>query len=341
VIFAQITFFPHEASTTARYVDHFFYFLVAVCGAVGLLVAVLLISFAVHYRRRPGQGPPPEVAASRPLELFWTLTPLGIFMIMFVWGATIYFDAYRAPDDATVLYVVGKQWMWKFQHPEGQREINELHVPRGRPFKLLLISEDVIHSFFVPDFRIHMDVLPGRYTSVWFEATRPGTYHLFCSQYCGTNHSGMVGNVIVMEPADYQNWLNLHAEGSLALEGRKLFLKYRCISCHSADENARGPVLEELYGKVVHYRLPGESSRTPTGRTVIADDNYIRESIYYPGAKIVLGYEDLMPNYRGQVSEEEIMQFIAFIKSLGRGQTPRRVEEYPPPVTTPPINPQK
>src|SRR6266852_7637739 len=195
--------------------------------------------------------------------------------------------------------------MWKFQHPEGQREINELHVPTGRPFKLLLTSEDVIHSFFVPDFRVHMDVLPARYTSVWFQATRPGTYHLFCSQYCGTNHSGMIGRVVVMEPAEYQDWLHLHAEGSLALEGRKVFLKYRCLSCHSADQNARAPVLEELYGKVVAYRLPGETSRTQNWRTVIADEGYIRESIYYPGAKIVAAYDDLMPNYRGQVSEEE------------------------------------
>jgi cytochrome c oxidase subunit II len=340
-MFAQITFFPEQASTTARYVDHFFYFLVTVCGAVGLLVAVLLIFFAVRYRRRPGQGTPPETVSSFPLELFWSLTPLGIFMIMFVWGATIYFDAFRAPDDATALYVVGKQWMWKIQHPEGQREINELHVPAGRPFKLLLTSEDVIHSFFVPDFRIHMDVLPERYTSVWFQATRPGTYHLFCSQYCGTSHADMIGRVIVLEPAEYQNWLQLHAEGSLALEGRKTFLKYRCLSCHSADENARGPVLEELYGKVVHYRLPGESSRTQNWRTTIADEYYIRESIFYPGAKIVAGYDDVMPNFRGQISEEEIVQLIAFIKSLGRGQTPQRVEEFPPPVHTPPINPQK
>ena len=151
----------------------------------------------------------------------------------------------------------------------------------------------------------------------------------------------MIGRVVVMEPAEYQNWLYLRAEGSLALEGRKVFLKYRCLSCHSADQNARGPVLEELYGKVVAYRLPGETSRTQNWRTVIADEAYIRESIYYPGAKIVAGYDDLMPNYRGQLSEEEVMQLIAFIKSLGRGQTPKRVEEYPPPVHTPPINPQK
>jgi cytochrome c oxidase subunit 2 len=328
---AQITFFPHEASTTAGSVDRLLYFLLSVTGAVGLLVAVLLIYFAIRYRRRPGALPPPPIKGNMRLELFWSVTSLAIFMVMFVWGATIYFGAYRAPDDATVIYGIGKQWMWKFQHPEGQREINELHVPLGQPFKILLTSEDVIHSFFVPDFRIHMDVLPGRYTSTWFQATRPGTYHLFCSQYCGTNHAGMIGSVVVMEPVDFQNWLHLRAEGSLALEGRKTFLKYRCLSCHSADEKARAPVLEDLYGRQVALN---------DGRTVLADEDYLRESILAPGAKIVAGWQDIMPTFKGQVTEEEIIQLIAFIRSLQRGQTPRRVEQFPPPVTTPPINPK-
>src|SRR5262249_1332756 len=158
---------------------------------------------------------------------------------MFGWGAVVYFDPFRGPDDAATVYGVGKQWMWKFQHPEGQREINALHVAVGQPVRLVMTSEDVIHSFFVPEFRVHMDVLPERYTSVWFKPTLAGEYHLFCSQYCGANHAGMVGTVTVMEPAEYQQWLHLRAEGSLALEGRKTFLKYRCLSCHSADENAR------------------------------------------------------------------------------------------------------
>jgi cytochrome c oxidase subunit 2 len=342
-MFADIAWYPEQASTTAERVDHLLLFLVSVCGAVGLLVAFLLFYFSIKYRRRPGQvGPPPPTQASHALEWFWTLTPLGIFFVIFFWGATIYFDAFRPPDDATTIYVVGKQWMWKIQHPEGQREINTLHVPAGQPFRLLLTSEDVIHSFFVPEFRLHMDALPGRYTSAWFQATKPGTYHLFCSQYCGTNHSGMVGEVVVLEPSEYQRWLERHAEGSLALEGRKVFLKYRCISCHSADQpGARAPVLENLFGQTVSYHLPGETSRTQNWRTLRADEGYIRESILYPGAKIVAGYEDIMPNYRGQVSEEEIIQLIAFIKSLGQGETPRRVEESPPPTTTPPINPQK
>jgi cytochrome c oxidase subunit 2 len=330
-MFGQIVWFPETASTNAWSTDLLFFFLVTVCGVVGLLVAVLLIGFTIKYRRRPGVAAAPTIP-NVPLETFWTITPLIIFMVMFVWGATIYFGTYRPPDDATTIYVVAKQWMWKVQHPEGQREINEMHVPRGQPFRVLLTSEDVIHSFFVPAFRIHMDVLPGRYTSTWFEATKTGHFHLFCSQYCGTNHAGMVGEVIVMEPADYQAWLNDLAEGSLALEGRKVFLKYRCLSCHSANENARAPVLENLYLKEVHLN---------EGRTVIADENYIRESIYDPPAKVVAGWQPIMPTFRGQIDEEEIIKLIAFIKALGPGQTPRRVEEYPPPVSTPQINPPR
>jgi cytochrome c oxidase subunit 2 len=322
----EIALAPAQASTTAVQVDLLFYFLSAVCGAMGLFVAALLIYFSVRYRRRPGQlYPPAETQSSRALEWFWTLSPLGIFAVMFVWGTEVYMDAYRAPDDAEPVYVVGKQWMWKFQHPEGQREINALHVPVGRPIKLLMTSEDVIHSFFVPAFRIHMDVLPDRYTSVWFQATRAGTFHLFCSQYCGTNHSDMIGKVVALEPAEYQRWLAADAEGSLALEGRKRFLEKRCLSCHSADENARAPVLEALYGKPVRLR---------DGRTVIADENYLRESILHASAKIVAGYQEIMPEFAGQISEAEVIELIHFIKSLPAGGTPRRVEDFPPPVRT-------
>lgn len=327
---AEVAFYPAQASTTARAVDHLFCFLVITTGSVALLVAFLLIFFAVRYRRRPGrQGPPAPTQASRALEWFWTLTPLTVFIVMFVWGAVVYLNAARAPDDSTTLYMVGKQWMWKVQHPEGQREINELHVPAGQSFRVLLASEDVIHSFFVPEFRLHRDVVPGRYHSVWFKPTRPGTYHLFCSQYCGTNHAGMVGTVHVMEPSQYQRWLQEHAEGSMALEGRKVFLKYRCLGCHTGDGTGRAPTLEDLYGRTVTLR---------DGRRVPADDDYIRESILNPGAKIVAGYENIMPTFQGQVSEEEIMRLIAYFQTLKKGQTPRRVEEYPPPVTTPTIN---
>ncbi|HVX64545.1 MAG TPA: cytochrome c oxidase subunit II [Pirellulales bacterium] len=325
----DLVLFPPQASTTAHQVDLLFYFLISVCGAVGLLVAFLLIFFAVRYRRRPDQSEAPaETKASHALEWFWTLSPVGAFLVMFVWGADLYLGAFRSPEDATTVYCVGKQWMWKFQHPEGQREINTLHVPVGQPIKVLLTSEDVIHSFFVPAFRVHMDVLPNRYSSAWFEATTPGRYHLFCSQYCGTSHANMIGTVVAMPAADYQAWLEEHAEGSLALEGRKTLLKYRCLSCHSADERARAPVLEGLYGRTVPLR---------DGRTARVDEAYLRESIMHPAAKVVAGFQAIMPTFEGQISEEEIVSLIAYFKSLQPGETPQRVENYPPPAQTPAI----
>lgn len=326
---ANVALWPEGASTTARQVDLLFFGLISVTGAVAALVAILLIYFSIRYRRRPGEtGNPPETHASHALEWFWTLTPLAIFLFFFVWGSKVYIGAFRAPDDATPIYVIGKQWMWKFQHPEGQREIDVLHVPVGRPIKLIMTSEDVVHSLFIPDFRIHMDLLPERYTSVWFQAIQTGRFHLFCSQYCGTNHAGMVGEVVVMTPEDYERWLHQNAEGSLALQGRKVFLKYRCLSCHSADASARAPVLEGLFDKPVHLS---------DGRVVTADENYIRQSILYPSADIVAGWQNIMPTFKGQISEEEIIAIIAFIQSLKPGGTPPRVETYPPPTKTPPI----
>jgi cytochrome c oxidase subunit II len=329
---ANISIWTSAASTTAQHVDLLFFFLTAVCGFVGVLVAVLLIYFCVRYRRRQGEtGNPPPTRQSLVLEWFWTLTPLGIFVVVFAWGSEVYLSTFIPPSDATPVYVVAKQWMWKFQHPEGQREIDTLHVPVGRPIKLLMISEDVIHSFFVPAFRVHMDVLPQRYTSVWFQATRAGTYHLFCSQYCGTNHAGMTGQVIAMEPAEYQEWLAQSAEGSLALRGRQTFLKYRCLSCHSASPGGRAPVLETLYGRPVALR---------DGSTVVADDEYIRNSILRPSAQVVVGYEDMMPPYAGQIGEEEVLALVEYIRSLKPGETPARVESFPPPTATPPIGPE-
>ncbi len=326
----QISIWTPPASTTAVRVDWVCLFLFTICTAVGLLVACLLIGFCIRYRRRPADsGNPPATRQSHLLEWFWTLTPLVIFVFIFAWGATVYLSAFSPPADAMPLYVVGKQWMWKFQHSEGQREIATLHVPAGRPIKLVMISEDVIHSFFVPAFRLHMDVLPQRYTSAWFQATRPGTYHLFCSQYCGTSHAGMVGQVIVLDPADYQSWLTYSAEGSLALKGRQTVLKYRCLSCHSATATARAPALERLMGSQIPLR---------DGRVVVADDNYIRESIYQPSAKVVAGHLDIMPSFAGQITEEEVIAIIAYLRSLELGQTPPRVEDFPAPVATPPIN---
>jgi len=330
---AQITWGPHQASTTAVEVDRLLLYLTTVCGAVGVGVAIVLIGFAVRYRRRSGMTTAPAAMhGNRLIEIAWTVTPLFFFLSFFTWGASVYLDAFRAPDDATVVYGVGKQWMWKFQHPGGQREINALHVPAGRPIKLLLTSEDVIHGFFVPDFRVHMDVLPNRYTSVWFNATRPGEYHLFCAQYCGTNHAAMTGTVVVMRPDEYQRWLDQEAEGSRGREGQKVFLKYRCASCHTGDGTGRAPDLGGLFGRTVPLR---------GGGSIVADEEYIRESILDPGAKVVAGYENTMPTFAGQISQEEIFQIIVWLKTLKPGQMPQRVEESGAPSGTPQINPRE
>ncbi len=316
-MFAQVPLFPEQASTAAARVDGLFFFLMGVSGFISILVAGLIIYFAIKYRRRASNLETQRITGSTKLEVFWTAVPAIIAVVLFVWGANVYVFIARPPDNASEVYVVAKQWMWKLQHPEGQREINELHIPVNRPVKLILTSEDVIHDFFVPAFRVKVDVLPGRFVHAWFQATKTGRYHLFCSQYCGTNHSGMIGTVVVMEPDEYRRWLTTRSEGSLALEGRKLFLKYQCVSCHSADAHARAPVLEGLFNQQVV--LEG-------GGRVIADETYLRESIVRPDAKIVAGWRPIMPSFKGQIEEEELVKLIAFIKALGPGQTPPRID---------------
>ena len=315
-MFAQVHLFPEQASSQAAPVDNLFFFILAVTTAAALAIAVLLISFAVRYRAKGQQTP--RIRGSLKLETWWTVLPFLVFLVMFGWGAQVFFMQVQPPADAMEIYVVGKQWMWKLQHPGGQSEINELHVPINTPVKLTLTSEDVIHDFFVPAFRMKIDVLPGRYVQTWFQATKTGRYHLFCAQYCGTDHAGMVGTVVVMDKAEYAAWRDRNAEGSLALKGRKLFLKLQCVSCHSADSEARAPVLEELYGRTVHLR---------GGGTVRANADYIRESILRPEAKVVEGWEPIMPTFEGQVNEEELIQLIEFIKHLRSGQTPQRTED--------------
>jgi cytochrome c oxidase subunit II len=320
----DVVLFPEQASTHAVQVDALFFFLLGLSGFVAVSIFALNFYFAIKYRRRSDADRPAAVASSLKLELAWSLIPLAIFLFIFVWGAQLYFSWARPPDDCMEVYCVGKQWMWKFQHLGGQREINRLHVPVDQPVKLTMISQDVIHSFFVPAFRIHQDVLPEpRYTTVWFQATKPGTYHLFCSQYCGTDHAKMVGEVIVLDRDAFKRWLETGVDGSMAVEGRKLFQKLQCVTCHSADSRARAPVLEDLYGRTVHLQ---------DGRIVRAEEAYIRESILYPDAKIVAGFQSIMPPFKGQVNEEEIAQLIAFIKALRPGQTPRRNEEADPPA---------
>jgi len=302
--------FPEQASTMASRVDALYFYLVAVSAFMSLLIAVLIIVFAIRYRRRSERDLPRPVEGSLKLEIAWSVIPLLISLSFFFWGASLFFAMNRVPADAIEVYVVGKQWMWKFQHLDGQREINELHVPVGRPVRLTMGSEDVIHSFFVPAFRIKRDVLPGRFTSVWFEATKPGRYHLFCAEYCGTKHSGMTGWVEVMEPVAFQSWLSLGTgAGSLSDAGAKLFVQHACNTCHRPDSKARGPNLEGLFGKPV---------RLQNGQTVIADEQYIRESIVAPNAKLVEGFAPLMPTFQGLISEEGLLQLVAYIKSLSK-----------------------
>jgi cytochrome c oxidase subunit 2 len=308
-MFSNFPLFPEQASTVAQRVDALYYFLLSVSAFFATLIAVLLVVFAFKYRRRSDADRPAAIHGSLGLELLWTLIPFGLAMVMFFWGASVYVTLERPPDDALQVFVVGKQWMWKIQHLEGRREINELHVPVGRAVRLTMTSEDVIHSFYVPAFRIKQDVVPGRYTTAWFEAIKPGSYHLFCAEYCGTEHSGMIGHVIVMEPAEYQAWLSGGpAGGTLASKGAVLFEQLGCVTCHRGTPDARGPQLTGLFGKSV---------RLQNGETVAADEAYLRESILNPQAKIVAGFQPIMPTFKGLVSEEGLMQLIAYIKEQG------------------------
>lgn len=303
----KLPLFPQQASTVAGQVDALYLFLVLITTFFSLLVALLILFFAIKYKRTPTRKAE-QIHGSTLLEIIWTVIPLGISMFIFGWAATIYFHQRRPPANALELYGVGKQWMWKFEYSGGQREINSLHVPTGRPVKISMISQDVIHSLFVPAFRVKYDVLPNRYSTVWFEATQPGTYHLFCSQYCGTKHSAMIGEVVVMKPEDFEAWLGSgKAEGSMAANGEKYFQELGCITCHRPDSGARGPNLQGLYGRPV---------RLSDGRTVLADDNYIRESVLDPAAKIVSGFQPIMPTFKGIVNEDGMLQLIAYIKSL-------------------------
>ena len=296
----------------AGQVDAFYLFLVLITTFFSLLVALLVLFFVIKYRKRPDRQAV-QIHGSTLLEIVWTAIPLGISMVIFVWGAVLYYHIENPPRNALEIYGEAKQWMWKFQHPGGQREINTLHVPTGRPVKVTLISQDVIHDFFVPAFRVKQDVLPNRYVTAWFQATDPGSYHLFCAQYCGTNHSAMIGQVVVMKPEDYAEWLaSGKAEGSLASMGEKLFQEFGCVTCHRPDSGARGPNLQGLYGRPV---------RLSDNRVVIADDNYIRESVLSPNAKIVAGFQPIMPTFQGVVSEEGLIQITEYIKHMSQQES--------------------
>jgi cytochrome c oxidase subunit 2 len=311
-MFENLPFFPQQASAQAGQIDAIYFFMVAVTAFFALLIGALVVVFAVKFRRRHADEIGVAIHGSLALELLWTVIPLGIAMVMFAWGAKVFFDLYRPPVGAMEIFIVGKQWMWKAQHAEGTREINELHVPVGRPVKLVMGSEDVIHSYYIPAFRVKADVVPGRYNSLWFTATKPGRYHLFCAEYCGTRHSGMIGWVTAMEPLEFQAWLSGGpTTASPVAAGQKLFQDLACNTCHLPGDGAggRGPGLAGIYGKSID--LQG-------GGTVTVDDTYLRESIVNPQAKIVSGFQPIMPTFQGLVTEEQLLQLIAYVRSLSQ-----------------------
>lgn len=304
----QTQLLPQQASTMASRVDALYFFLVALTAFFTIVISAVVIYFALKYRRKNREDAGVPIHGNLWLEATWTGIPLLIVLFIFGWSATIFFSMARPPADTLDIYVVGKQWMWRFQHPSGPSEVNELHVPVGVNVKLTMTSQDVIHNLYVPDFRVKADVLPGRYTRLWFNATKTGRYRLFCAEYCGTNHSGMGGWIEVMEPAAYQAWLaGGTGQGTMAQAGEKLFTDLACATCHKANTSGRGPTLIGLYGKAVS--LEG-------GGAVEADEAYIRESIVNPRTKMVAGFQPLMPTFQGLISEEGLLQLIEYIKSL-------------------------
>ncbi len=307
MLLTDFPLWPEQASTIAKHTDALYIMLLIVCGTMSVLIFTTIFVLAILYRRRPDNQLAQEQEPPKSLEATWIILPFIFFMATFVWGAWLYFRIARVPDNALDIYATGRQWMWKFQHASGQREINELHVPVNRPIRITMASEDVIHSLFFPYFRVKADVLPSRYRTMWFQATRVGRYHIFCAEYCGTLHSGMIGWVDVMEPTDYQKWLAGGAEGSLASQGQTLFQKYACNTCHTEDATGRGPVLSGLYGSTVTLS---------NNATMVADENYIRESILNPQAKIVKGFGPIMPTFQGQVNEDDLLKLLAYVRSL-------------------------
>ena len=311
----------------AGQVDALYIYLLLVAGVMTALIFLAVMALAIKYRR--ARHPNAEqIEGSTILEIIWSVIPFFVMLTFFIWGAVIYFQERTPPADSTEVYVVAKQWMWKIEHVEGQREINELHVPTGQDIKLIMTSQDVIHSFFVPAFRIKQDVLPGRYTTLWFKATKPGRYHLFCAEYCGTQHSGMGGDIVVMEPKDYAQWMAGGPSAPLQETGKQLFSELGCATCHRFDVQGRGPNLVGLYNTDVLLE---------DGRMVKADENYVRESILNPTAKIVKGFKPVMPTFQGIVSDEQLNALVAYVKSL----TPTGSAELQNQPAASPAQPQK
>jgi cytochrome c oxidase subunit II len=306
--------FPTQASTLAPEIDNLYLGVIGITALFAIIVVVCVTYFAIKYRDHTGDKVGAPITGSVPLELGWSLIPFFISIGIFVWASVVFFHIVRAPDQTLEIYSTGKRWMWRFQHIDGQREINELHVPVGRAVRVVFTSEDVLHDLFIPAFRVKADAVPGRYSAIWFEATKVGEYHLFCAEYCGTRHSGMIGTVYVMEPADYQTWLagggSSSSGGSMAERGAQLFTQLACVTCHLAEGGGRGPSLVGLFGSTVTL---------DNGTTVVADESYLRESILTSQAKTVAGYQQLMPTFQGLVNENDVASLIEYIKSMPQG----------------------
>jgi cytochrome c oxidase subunit 2 len=301
--------FPERASVIAGRVDAIFLFELGVCAFFTTLICVLILYYAIRYRKSAQMDRSNVVTHHPTLEIVWVAVPMTISMVIFAWAMVVYLQMFRPPAGTPEVYVLGKQWMWELTHPGGKREINELHVPLGQPVRILLSSQDVIHSFYVPAFRIKQDAVPGRYTSLWFQPDRRGTFHLFCAEYCGTKHSGMIGWVHVMDPVEYERWLESGPSGpTMSQSGAGLFRSYGCSGCHSVNASVRAPLLDGVFGRPV----PLEG-----GAVVTADERYIRDSILLPMSQVVAGYKPVMPTFQGHVSEDDLLKLIAYIKALG------------------------
>ena len=321
---SQLPLYPEQASNFAAPIDALMIFITLVCLFFSFAITLAIVFFFFKYHRKEANAVGVPIHGDSRLEAAWMIVPLILAMAMFGWGAVVYVDYRHTPQDTLDVYVIAKQWMWKAQQPNGLKEINELHVPVGRNVRLTLASEDVIHDFYVPAFRVKMDVVPGHYNTMWFRPTKPGRYHFFCSQYCGTNHALMGGWVTVMEPSDYAAWLSGSSGGEAnpVVAGEKLFAEKACITCHVANGTGRAPSLSGLYGAQVLLA---------DGSTVTADDAYVRESILQPSAKIVAGYQPLMPTFQGQLTEEQILALTAYIRSLESQPVPAKGAGIAPP----------
>lgn len=301
--------FPQGASAAAARYDALFLALVLLIGFVALAVTVLIVYFSIRYRKNSRADRSQAPTTGRKIEIAWTVIPLLLFLGTFTWAAYDYTRLYRAPPDAMPVFVVAKQWMWKLEHANGRREIDELHVPLGQPVRLVMTSQDVIHSFFVPAFRIKQDVVPGRTTTIWFTPIQAGEFHLFCAEYCGTDHAGMRGRIVVMQPSEFAAWLQSgNAQPDMAARGFELYRRYGCSGCHEAQSSVHAPDLHGLLGRTVHLA---------DGRTLIADEAYIHDSVLLPKKDVVAGYAPIMPSFAGQIGEEDLLAIIEYIRSTG------------------------